>query len=116
MITESKRGHIDMTITLPKEPGSPTDEFQVVTPMDVLKHVPCPSSLRKAAMQHIMLGGWLVFYTILRTLVSFERERFVAQDILGIVRGGMRDWNIYINEGAPRAFLKGRRHGVRFLF
>ncbi|KAG0641892.1 hypothetical protein HOY80DRAFT_877560, partial [Tuber brumale] len=61
--------------------------FKVVTAIEVIKYVPCRSSLSKAAMAHIMLAGWLVLYTILRTLASFVSERLVAQDILSIVRG-----------------------------
>ncbi|KAG0638410.1 hypothetical protein HOY80DRAFT_887961, partial [Tuber brumale] len=77
----------------------------VVMSMDVLKHVSRPSSLRKAAVEHIILPGWRVLYMIQRTLTRFVRELFVAQDVLGILKGGMRDRNTHTNAGATRGIF-----------
>ncbi|KAG0638414.1 hypothetical protein HOY80DRAFT_1137571 [Tuber brumale] len=93
LVTGSKGLEIDATIDLPKEPGGPTNYFKVVRSMQVLKHVARPSSLWKAAGEHIMLGGWLVLYTMQRTLESIVKESFVTQDTLGILRRRVRDWN-----------------------
>ncbi|KAG0641930.1 hypothetical protein HOY80DRAFT_882459, partial [Tuber brumale] len=98
---------IDTTIELPKAPGGPTDPSQVAMPIELLKHVSCPRSLRKATMEHIRLGGWLVLYTTQRPPVSPAGETFLTQDVLGILKRGTRDRNVIINVLAQMGISKG---------
>lgn len=72
------------------------DKFDVITCLEMLEHVPTPSSVIKAASEMLKPGGHIFFSTINRTFKAKSLAVFAAENILRIVPKGTHDYNKFI--------------------
>ena len=86
-------------------PGSPAEQYDVVSMFEVIEHVERPSDFLKRVLPFVKPGGWIVGSTIARTWTSWITTKLVAEDILRIVPPGTHDWNKYLNENEIRAWF-----------
>jgi len=70
--------------------------FDVVTCMEMLEHVPDPSSVVKACAQLVKPGGWVVFSTINRNPKSYLFAIVGAEYVLGMIPKGTHDYLRFI--------------------
>ncbi len=66
--------------------------FDVVTCMEMLEHVPDPSSVVKACALLVKPGGWVVFSTINRNPKSYLFAIVGAEYVLGMIPKGTHDY------------------------
>lgn len=71
-------------------------EFDVITCLEMLEHVPTPSSVISAASDMLKPGGHIFFSTINRTLKARALAVFAAESVLRIVPKGTHDYNKFI--------------------
>ena len=72
------------------------DEFDVVTCLELLEHVPDPSSVVSACKRLVKPGGHVFFATLNRNPKSFLFAIIAAEYILGLVRKGTHSYNKFI--------------------
>lgn len=72
------------------------EKFDVITCLEMLEHVPTPSSVIKAASDMLKPGGHIFFSTINRTFKAKSLAVFAAENILRIVPKGTHDYNKFI--------------------
>lgn len=72
------------------------NSFDVITCLEMLEHVPTPSSVISAASQMLKPGGYIFFSTINRTFKSKALAVFAAESVLKIVPKGTHDHNKFI--------------------
>ncbi len=70
--------------------------FDVVTCLELLEHVPKPSSVVGACSRLVKPGGDVFFATLNRNLKSFLFAIVAAEYILGMVRRGTHSWRRFI--------------------
>lgn len=70
--------------------------FDVVTCMEMLEHVPDPSSVVRACAQLVKPGGWVVFSTINRNPKAYLFAIVGAEYVLGLVPKGTHDYLRFI--------------------
>jgi 2-polyprenyl-6-hydroxyphenyl methylase/3-demethylubiquinone-9 3-methyltransferase len=70
--------------------------FDVVTCLELLEHVPDPSSVIKACRKLVRLGGDVFFATLNRNLKSYLFAIIAAEYILGLVRKGTHTYRKFI--------------------
>lgn len=70
--------------------------FDVVTCMEMLEHVPDPSSVVKACAQLVKPGGWVVFSTINRNPKAYLFAIVGAEYVLGMIPKGTHDYLRFI--------------------
>lgn len=75
-----------------REPAS----FDVVTCMEMLEHVPDPSSVVQACADLAKPGGWLFFSTINRNPKSFLFAIVGAEYVLKLLPKGTHSWEAFI--------------------
>ncbi len=90
-----------------REPG----QYDVVTCMEMLEHVPDPESTIRACAQLVRPGGWVFFSTINRNPKSFLFAIVGAEYVLGLLPRGTHDYDKFIRPsemaaGARRAGLQ----------
>lgn len=71
-------------------------QFDVVTCLEMLEHVPNPSSVVNAAAATLKPGGHLFFSTINRTFKARSLAIFMAESVLRVVPKGTHDYNMLI--------------------
>ncbi len=72
------------------------DQFDIVTCMELLEHVPHPESLVMACARLVQPGGDIFFATINRTPLAYLLVILAAEYIFGIVRKGMHHYHKFI--------------------
>ena len=73
-------------------PGS----FDTVTCMEMLEHVPDPSSVVRACAQLVKPGGWVFFSTLNRNLKSFMLAIVGAEYVLNMLPKGTHEYAKFI--------------------
>ncbi len=64
------------------------ESFDIVTCMEMLEHVPNPSSIIQAAADAVKPNGWIFFSTLNRNYKSYLLAIFAAEKILNLVPKG----------------------------
>lgn len=64
------------------------EQFDVVTCMEMLEHVPDPAAIIQAAADLCKPGGWLFFSTLNRNYKSYLLAIFAAEQLLNLVPKG----------------------------
>lgn len=72
------------------------EDFDVITCLEMLEHVPSPHSIINAASQMLKPGGAIFFSTINRTFKAKSLAVFAAENVLRIVPKGTHDYNKFI--------------------
>jgi 2-polyprenyl-6-hydroxyphenyl methylase/3-demethylubiquinone-9 3-methyltransferase len=68
------------------------EQFDVVTCLEMLEHVPDPHSIVRACAKLVKPGGWVFFSTINRNPKSFLQLIVAAEYILGLVPKGTHNY------------------------
>jgi len=71
-------------------------EFDVVTCMEMLEHVPDPAAIIEAAARLLQPGGHAFFATINRTLQAYLTMILGAERLLGLLPEGTHDYKRFI--------------------
>lgn len=71
-----------------QQPG----QYDVVTCMEMLEHVPDPSSVVQACAQLVKPGGWVFFSTINRNLKAFTLAIVGAEYVLNMIPRGTHEY------------------------
>ncbi len=71
-------------------------QFDVVTCMEMLEHVPDPGSIVRACSTLVKPGGWVFFSTINRNPKSFLFAIIGAEYILRILPRGTHSWRSFV--------------------
>ncbi len=72
------------------------ESFDVVTCLEMLEHVPDPSSIIKACHKLVKPGGKVIFSTINRNPKSYAFAIIGAEYVLGLVPTGTHDYHKFI--------------------
>ena len=70
--------------------------FDVVTCMEMLEHVPDPSSVVRACSSLVEPGGWVFFSTINRNAKAFAHAIVGAEYVLGLLPKGTHEYARFI--------------------
>ncbi len=70
--------------------------FDVVTCMEMLEHVPDPSSVVRACGSLVKPGGWVFFSTINRNAKAFAQAIVGAEYVLGLLPKGTHEYARFI--------------------
>jgi 2-polyprenyl-6-hydroxyphenyl methylase/3-demethylubiquinone-9 3-methyltransferase len=88
-------------------------QFDVVTCMEMLEHVPDPSSIIRAASALCKPNGWVFFSTINRTPKSFALAIVAAEYVLGMLPRGTHEYRKLIQ---PAELARcARQAGLRLI-
>ena len=87
----------------PRIPG----RFDIVVCMELLEHVPDPSSIVRACARLARPGGHLFFATLNRTVLAYVLAIFMAEQVLRIVPHGTHQYVRFIT---PRELADWARH------
>jgi 2-polyprenyl-6-hydroxyphenyl methylase / 3-demethylubiquinone-9 3-methyltransferase len=71
-------------------------QFDVVTCMEMLEHVPDPAAIIQACSRMLKPGGWAFFSTLNRNPKSFLFAIVGAEYVLGLLPRGTHDYNKFI--------------------
>lgn len=89
--------HIDyQVVTAEAFASQHANSFDVITCLEMLEHVPTPSSVIQAASEMLKPGGDIFFSTINRTFKAKSLAVFAAENVLRIVPKGTHDYNKFI--------------------
>jgi len=85
------------------------EQFDVVTCMEMIEHVPDPGSIVQACARMVKPGGWVFFSTINRNPKSFLFAIVGAEYVLRILPKGTHNWQSFVkpSELADSARLAG---------
>lgn len=72
------------------------EEFDVVTCMEMLEHVPDPASIIKACSDLVKPGGFVFFSTLNKTIKSYLLAIVAAEKVLKLVPDGTHDHESFI--------------------
>lgn len=85
-----------------EQPGA----FDVVTCMEMLEHVPDPSSVVRACQQLVKPGGWVFFSTINRNPKSFLFAIVGAEYVLRLLPKGTHEYAKFIKPSELAGFCR----------
>lgn len=83
------------------------EQYDVVTCMEMLEHVPDPSSIIRACSQLVKPGGHVIFSTLNRNPKSFLFAIIGAEYVLQLVPKGTHSYNSFIK---PSELVSSARH------
>ncbi|MCX5592749.1 bifunctional 2-polyprenyl-6-hydroxyphenol methylase/3-demethylubiquinol 3-O-methyltransferase UbiG [Alcaligenes endophyticus] len=72
------------------------EQFDVVTCMEMLEHVPDPGSIVRACAQLVKPGGWVFFSTLNRNPKSFLMAIVGAEYVLNLIPKGTHSYESFI--------------------
>ncbi|WP_371185781.1 bifunctional 2-polyprenyl-6-hydroxyphenol methylase/3-demethylubiquinol 3-O-methyltransferase UbiG [Thalassotalea maritima] len=72
------------------------EQYDVVTCMEMLEHVPDPQSIVKACSDLVKPGGYVFFSTLNKTMKSYLFAIVGAEKVLKLVPNGTHDWDKFI--------------------
>ena len=72
------------------------EQFDVVTCMEMLEHVPDPASVMAACARMAKPGGWVFFSTLNRNPKSYLLAIIGAEYVLNMLPKGTHDWSKFI--------------------
>ncbi|MDO9635619.1 MAG: bifunctional 2-polyprenyl-6-hydroxyphenol methylase/3-demethylubiquinol 3-O-methyltransferase UbiG, partial [Thiobacillus sp.] len=81
-------------------------EFDVVTCMEMLEHVPDPASVVAACSRLVKPGGWVFFSTLNRNAKSYLFAIVGAEYILKLLPRGTHDYRQFIRPSELAAWLR----------
>ncbi len=84
--------------------------FDIVTCMEMLEHVPDPSSIVSACATLVKPGGWVFFSTLNRNLKSFVFAIIGAEYVLGLLPKGTHEYAKFIRPSELASWC--RDHGL----
>jgi 2-polyprenyl-6-hydroxyphenyl methylase / 3-demethylubiquinone-9 3-methyltransferase len=85
-----------------REPGS----FDVVTCMEMLEHVPAPTSVVAACATLVKPGGWVFFSTLNRNLKAYALAVVGAEYIARLLPKGTHDYSRFIKPSELAGFTR----------
>lgn len=71
-------------------------QYDIVTCMEMLEHVPDPASVIRACSQLVKPGGYVFFSTLNKTSKSYLLAILAAEKLLKLVPEGTHDWDSFI--------------------
>jgi 2-polyprenyl-6-hydroxyphenyl methylase/3-demethylubiquinone-9 3-methyltransferase len=98
-----------------------TEQFDVVTCMELIEHVPDPASLVTACSRLVRPGGHLFFATVNRTVPALLLVIIVSEYLFGIVRRGTHQYKKFIRPeeltlyATTAGMIKRDLTGLRYL-
>ena len=93
--------------------GNNSDNFEVITCMELLEHVPDPEQLLRACGRALAPGGHLFLATINRNLKSYASAILGAERLLRLLPAGTHDYAAFIRPAELQRWL--RRAGFKTL-
>jgi 2-polyprenyl-6-hydroxyphenyl methylase/3-demethylubiquinone-9 3-methyltransferase len=88
-------------------------QFDVVTCMEMLEHVPDPASVVKACAQLVKPGGWVFFSTLNRNAKSFLFAIVGAEYVLNLLPRGTHEYAKMIRPSELVSFCRANGLDVR---
>ncbi|WP_029407521.1 bifunctional 2-polyprenyl-6-hydroxyphenol methylase/3-demethylubiquinol 3-O-methyltransferase UbiG [Thiomicrorhabdus sp. Milos-T2] len=82
------------------------EQFDIVTCMEMLEHVPDPSSIIQAAAECVKPGGWVFFSTLNRNYKSYLLAIFAAEQVLNLVPKGTHTHEKFITPAEMDAMAR----------
>jgi 2-polyprenyl-6-hydroxyphenyl methylase/3-demethylubiquinone-9 3-methyltransferase len=101
--------HIAVEELAAEQPG----QYDVVTCMEMLEHVPDPASVVRACAELVKSGGWCVFSTISRTLKAYLFAVVGAEYVLKLLPKGTHDYARFIRPSELARDCRGAGLNVR---
>ena len=89
------------------------EQFDVVTCMEMLEHVPDPESIVHACAELLKPGGWLFLSTINRNAKSFMLAIVGAEYLLNMVPRGTHEYAKMVKPSELASFCRAARLNVR---
>ena len=81
-------------------------QFDVVTCMEMLEHVPDPASVMAACARMAKPGGWVFFSTLNRNPKSYLLAIIGAEYVLNMLPKGTHDWSKFIKPHELASFAR----------
>jgi 2-polyprenyl-6-hydroxyphenyl methylase/3-demethylubiquinone-9 3-methyltransferase len=81
-------------------------QFDVVTCMEMLEHVPDPASVVRACSTLVKPGGWVFFSTLNRNLKSFLFAIVGAEYVLNLLPRGTHEYAKFIQPQELAGFIR----------
>lgn len=82
------------------------EQFDVVTCMEMLEHVPDPAAIIQAAADACKSGGWVFFSTLNRNYKSYLLAIFAAEQLLNLVPKGTHTHEKFIKPSELSAMAR----------